>query len=369
MRLFNQVVSDAKLHPQFVALRDLPVYEPARGMIDELTADMSDIDGNFVEQFQSTGFDARTFELFLHTMFVEQGHEVLRTFDRPDFQLRKGDVEVFVEAVTANPPGKASGQPYGAFPEVKSPEEVRHYHANEMAIRLGSPLYSKLKKKYWELPHVRGKPLILAIEDFHQQGALTQGSSALSTYLFAAAPTWSKDEAGSLTVGTDPVTRHVGSKDIPSGFFSLEGAEHISAVLFVNTGTAAKFNRMGQLRGHGRDAVRQFRYGTSYDWDPNSTTPFPFLYEVGDPEAPRETWRQGTELIINPTALHPLPDEWFGAAAETKLTKKQLIPLFAVGERFFPYMSFTTLFGPDTPEPSIHVYLKRQFGPLLAMFS
>jgi hypothetical protein len=337
-------------------------------MIDELTADMPDTDGNFVEQFQSTGFDARTFELFLHTMFVEQGHEVLRTFDRPDFQLRKGGIEVFVEAVTANPPGQASGQPYGAFPEAMSPEEARRYHDHEAAIRLGSPLYSKLNKRYWKLPHVQGKPLILAIEDFHRQGALTQGSSVLTTYLFGAAPTWSKDEAGTLTVGTDPVERHLGSKDIPSGYFSLAGAEHISAVLFVNRGTIATFNRMGQLRAHGSDAVRQFRYGTSYDWDPNSTTPFPFLYEVGDPEAPRETWRQGTELIINPRALHPLPDEWFGAAAETKLTEGRVIPLFAVGERFFPYMSFTTLFGPDTPERFIERTLESQFGPLLAIF-
>jgi hypothetical protein len=338
-------------------------------MMNELAEPLPDSDGNFVEQFQSTGFDARTFELFLQAMFIEQSHEVLRTYDRPDFQLRKDGVEVFVEAVTANPSGGVSGRPYGAFPEPKTPAEAAHYLANEVAIRLGSPLYSKLNKKYWELPHVKDRPLVLAIEDFHAQGALTHGSSALSTYLFAAAPTWSKDEAGILTVGSEAVERHRGSKDIPSGFFSLPGAENISAVLFTNNGTVAKFNRMGQLRGYGVDAVRQFRLGTCYDWNPNATRPFPFVYEVGDPEAPPETWRQGTELIINPNALHPLPDQWLGAAAETRFSDGRIIPTAARGEDFLPFMSFTLLFAKGTPEALVNQEVERRFGPLLMGFS
>jgi hypothetical protein len=82
MKLFEQVVKDEKLHPQYVSLRDIPGYAPARGMIDEQTEKLVDIDGNFVEQFQSTGFDARTFELFLNAMFVEQGHDVVRAYER-----------------------------------------------------------------------------------------------------------------------------------------------------------------------------------------------------------------------------------------------------------------------------------------------
>ncbi|RWJ58980.1 MAG: hypothetical protein EOR33_31850 [Mesorhizobium sp.] len=66
-------------------------------MIDEIAEKLVDVDGNFVEQFQSTGFDARTFELFLNTMFAEQGHEVVRDYDRPDFLLRRDGIEVFVE--------------------------------------------------------------------------------------------------------------------------------------------------------------------------------------------------------------------------------------------------------------------------------
>lgn len=368
MDLFHQVVADGKLHEQYRSLRDLAGYAPARALIHELALRLPDADGNFIEQFQSTGFDARTFELFLHTMFEEQGHEVRRDYDRPDFLLRKAGIEVFVEAVTANPPGQGSGKPYFAFPESSSAAEVVDNHRNEVPIRLGSPLYSKLTKKYWELPQVLGKPLVLAIEDFHADGALTNSSSALSMYLFGAQPTWSKDEAGTLTVGTSAIEKHIGSKEIPSGFFSLPGAENISGVLFANSGTIAKFNRMAQLGSHHSDDLRIFRYGTNYDWDPNATKPQPFLYEVGDPEAPPETWRQGTDLIRNPNAIHPLPSGWLGAAVETSFHNSQIIPEIAAGEDFLPYMSITTILSGAIPPDMVEQMMMAQFAPLLAMF-
>lgn len=289
MKLFEQIVPDEKLHPQYVSLRDMVAYAPARGMISELAEKLADVDGNFVEQFQSTGFDARTFELFLNTMFAEQGHDVVRDYDRPDYLLRKDGVEVFVEAVTANPPGQGK-KPYQAFPKPKTMAEATAYHQNEVPIRLGSPLYSKLKKKYWELPHVWGKPLVLAIQDFHTDGSLMNSSSPLATYLFGAMATWSKDEAGKLSVGTTRVEKHAGSKEIPSGFFSQPEAEHISGVLFTNSGTIAKFNRMGQLGDHHSDDVHVFRYGTHYDWNPNATKPRSFLYECPGSAPMRQNW-------------------------------------------------------------------------------
>lgn len=368
MNVFEQVVTDAKLHPQFADLRRLEGYAPARAQIDEVAGSMTDTDGNFVEQFQSTGFDSRTFELFLQAMFVEQGHAVSRDYDRPDFLLRRDGVEVFVEAVTANPSGQSAGQPYRTFPEPRAGVDIAAYYRNEVPIRLGSPLFSKLNKRYWDLPHVAGKPLVLAIQDFHAPGSLTSSSSALSMYLYGTMATSSKNAEGRLSVGRVPIEKHVGSKEIPSGFFSLPGAENISAVLFVNSGTAAKFNRMGQQGRHRSDEVRLFRYGTHYDWNPDATSPRSFLYEVGDPEAPRETWRQGTDLIRNPNALHPLPVEWLGAAAETSLTDEQIVPLFAVGEPFFPYMSITTIINSDAPESAIHAYMAANFGPLFETF-
>jgi hypothetical protein len=47
----------------------------------------------------------------------------------------------------------------------------------------------------------------------------------------------------------------MGQKVIPSGFFDLPGPENVSAVLFSNSGTISKFNRMGVVAGFGSRRV------------------------------------------------------------------------------------------------------------------
>ena len=71
----------------------------------ELLAEFSDPDGNFVQQFQTYGFDQRIFELYLDALFREAGAKIDRSHDRPDFTLSKDGKEVvaYVEATTANP--------------------------------------------------------------------------------------------------------------------------------------------------------------------------------------------------------------------------------------------------------------------------
>ena len=165
--LFQRLHPDTELHPQYLLLRDHPAYEPARGVLGDLQAEFSEPDGNFVEQFQTTGFDARTFELFLFAMFKESGHAIDRSYQRPDFLLTKNGVTAAVEAVTASPPSKGRViTPYEASPDFGAERELREYLRNDLPIRLGSPLFSKLSQRYWEHPHVAGKPLVIAMQDF-----------------------------------------------------------------------------------------------------------------------------------------------------------------------------------------------------------
>src|SRR5271165_2047738 len=91
------------LHPQFLNLISHDIYEPARGMLREVYAEFPDPDGNFVEQFQTSGFDARTFELFLFAMFKDLGHHIERE-PRLDFILSRDGQQACVEAVIASPP-------------------------------------------------------------------------------------------------------------------------------------------------------------------------------------------------------------------------------------------------------------------------
>lgn len=331
---------DAELHPQFVSTRDAAGYAPARNLIHALQQNFADPDGNFVEQFQTFGFDARTFEFFLAVMFAEAGHNVDRSFGRPDFLIVRDGVTAAVEAVTANPPPTKSIQPYRALGAAQPETEMIQTLEHILPIRLGSPLFSKLNKKYWELPHVQGRPLVLAIQDFHTAGSLFTSSTPLTNYLYGLGQRWWHDEAGNLIIEHNDVASHKdGDKEIPSGFFRQEGAENISAVLFCNSGTIAKFNRMGHQGDYKTRGVRMLRWGTCYHHDPNASMPLPFIYEVGSPGGHEETWPEGTVLIHNPFALCRLPQKWIGAAAEQTLSDEQVTTLAL--EPFLPYMSMT----------------------------
>jgi len=367
INLFEPLRPNAELHPQFRTLRDSPLHEPARGMLRELQAKFDDPDGNFVEQFQTTGFDSRTFELFLFSMFGESGHIIDRTRRRPDFLLHKSGITAAVEAVTANPSRLNAMVPYQAIPPFDNREQVGIHVPDEVAVRFGSPLFSKLSQKYWELPHVTGRPLVIAIEAFYKPGSLMLSSSSLSQYLFGSSQHWYHDAEGKLIISEQPIEAHrLGAKEIPSGFFAQPNGENIAAVLFCNSGTIPKFNRMGHEGAYRSAAVRMLRYGTCFRHDPNAVLPEPFLYEVGDPEEGRESWREGTIAIRNPHALHPLPPEWLGAAAEEDLEGGRTVTTFA--EPFLPYWSFTVNFKGDVPTKVIQMEADRVQAELLKDF-
>ena len=48
-----------------------------------------DRDGNFVEQLQTSAFDARLWELYLHACLVEWGFALDNTFEAPDYVASK----------------------------------------------------------------------------------------------------------------------------------------------------------------------------------------------------------------------------------------------------------------------------------------
>ena len=187
-------------------------------------------------------------------------------------------------------------------------QEINRQMEDVYPIRLGSALYSKLQKQYWKLPHVDGLPLVFAIQDFHEPQSLGASGASLWQYLYGIRARWYFDDAGELRIEEYPVNEHrEEEKVVPSGFFSLPGAEHVSAVLFSNSGTVAKFNRMGYLAGYGRSHdIGMLRVGICYDHAPNTDKPKPFSYVVGDPDAPIENWAQGLTLYHNPNAVHPL---------------------------------------------------------------
>ena len=103
---------------------------------------------------------------------------------------------------------------------------------------------------------------------------MTISRGGLPTYLYGYAHDWHHDPDGTLIITPRRVEVHRwGSKEIPSGFFRFPGAENISAVVFNNSATISKFNRMGLLAAFGSHRVQMIRQGVALDLDPNAAEP------------------------------------------------------------------------------------------------
>lgn len=338
--IFSPRTLGPSLHPGYLTLHSSRGSAPARQLIEETWEQFVDRDGNFIQQFQTSGFDARTWELFLFAFLL---NDTGATFDwsqaSPDFAVTIGGQKLFIEAVTANPSQVASRVIQCATDDVETLDRNEAY-----PIRLGSALYSKLRRKYWEMPHVVGHPLILAIQDFHEPDSLYHSSDSIAQYLYGTRGSWYYDQSGQLHISATPIEKHqLGTKVVPSGFFGLPEAENISAVIFGNTGTVSKFNRMGYAKGYASENGLIFiRHGFCYDHDPNSAHPQRFVFTLGDENAPKESWHEGLSVFHNPFARIPLHTDLLPCAYhfqhEGKL--KSFVP------DFHPFVSQTLVIVP-----------------------
>jgi hypothetical protein len=115
-----------------------------------------------------------------------------------------------------------------------------------------------------------------------------------------------REEDGQKTAYEEVISEHTWQgKTIPSNFFNTENAENISAVLFTNTATITKFNRMGKLAGLGGDNIKMMRFGVKLPPDPKSLEPLQFTADVDDPDY-QEDWSESVIMYHNPNALHPV---------------------------------------------------------------
>ena len=300
------------LHPSFVQLNQSPGWAAARSVIDHLMRWYDDVDGNFVEQFQTTGFDPRVWELYLFATLTEAGYLIDRTAPMPDFVAYGRRGTFAVEATTVNP-RVLDGQPEPE-PPMDTEDARNRYVRDYMPIRFAGPLTAKLKKKYWDLDHVRGLPLVLAIQDFHEPRSMMWSGSSLPIYLYGMFHEAVHSEDGAVRVEPRPVTSHRwGPKEIASNFFALPDAENISAVIHNSSGTLSKFNRLGVSAGFGLPNVHLVHQGLAANHDPDAVMPTPFSTVVG--EGYEEAWLAGMDVFHNPTAKHPLDFDAFPGAA------------------------------------------------------
>jgi hypothetical protein len=310
---FTPLHAPESLHPEYMELATKDVFSPARGIIEPMMRWHEDLDGNFVEQFQSTAFDQRMWELYLFATLTELRFKLDANHAVPDFIGRNLRGDVAIEAVTVGPT-RRDGQTVPP-PPIETEEQRQVYLNDFMPIKFGSPLFSKLRKRYWERPQVAGMPLVFAVADFSSPGSMIYSAPALERYLYGYDFTAAYDQHDNLVGQPVKLVQHRwGDKVIPSGFFDIPEAQHISAVVSTSAGTISKFNRMGLVAGFGSGDVFAIRQGTCVPHDIASTHPLAFRAIVNAPDY-LESWSEGLNVYHNPNANIRLSEGLFPTAA------------------------------------------------------
>ncbi len=83
------------------------------------------------------------------------------------------------------------------------------------------------------------------------------------------------------------------------------------------------------------------RYDCMIDHDPNAHNQLPFVYIVGEPGAPTETWGQEANLFHNPKAKHPIPIDLFETVTNSEFADGKYVD--HVTDNFKPTMSISNL--------------------------
>lgn len=320
MDIFKPVVSSKDRHDYFDMLLSCELRYPAKRMIQEISYSFVDKDNNLVQEFQGQGFNNRLWEIFLYVLFKKMKFEIDFTNASPDFSLSKYGNPIFVEAVTV---GENPNHDINAT----SPMDVINLSKDYMPAKFGSSLYSKMAKRYWELPHVEGHPFILAIHDYHGRavgpdtpGSMTWSRAGLENYLYGIREDITKD--GELAVprmidgknrpevAFQNIEHHrkYNGKLIPSRFFEQPDTENVSAVLFSNGATVSTFNRMGKLAGFSGKNIYMIRTGIRFNTETSTVECFNINIDSEDYD---ESWGETVTMFHNPRAKHPIPWHMF----------------------------------------------------------
>lgn len=329
----SPVVPDDRLNPTFRVLLSDERYSPARDLVAAMMRFYEDVDGNFIEQFQTTAFDARLWELYLFATFNELGFARSADVTVPDFVLTGIDGRLAVEATSANPPNA------GPAPHPETEAEFTAYLQDYVPIKLARALKRKLNKKipYWSAPELDGIPFVLAVQDFHGVGTMRLIVPAATEYVFGVRHGFVD---GNHQV--ERITEHrFGETVEPSGFFRLPGAENVSAVIVNPQGTITKFNRIGYLAGFGNPQITMIRSGVRRgERDQDGPMPKPFVQEV-HAAGYDESWIEGMVVLHNPNARIPLDPELLPGAAHEFLREDGRI--MSMLPEFHPLFSQTAI--------------------------
>lgn len=308
--IFSRRVSEEKRNRYIKLLTDDPVYYPAKVMMEELAHWFDDPDGIYIRGLQGNEFNSRLFELYLQVMFHEQDFEIDRSHNYPDYLIEKAGKKISVEAVTINEPElPEEKEKYSRFP---GKEEYPLFCAaieSLMPFKFSRVLQKKVGHKpepdnlnYWDLPHTKGLPFIIAIQDYTQ--FISTNSTSLSMQEFLYGLNINEGEVKQIE------RHHFENRTIKSNFFGHPNNKHVSAILLSTGATLPKFNRMGRIAG--LKSPNSFAMVEGMRTDKNAIVE-PFVAFAEHPSY-KESWSDGIFIFHNPNAIYPLEERLFPRA-------------------------------------------------------
>jgi hypothetical protein len=299
MDLFTPIVPAERLHPNFVATQTDPYI---RAVLTQWADGFSDRDGKFVREFQTT-FDSSFWELYLFAVAKELAWAVDFGCHAPDFVVT-GPTAFSLEATIAS-------NAQGALPESNPisesplPHDLNEFNRSAV-LRLVNSISAKSKKyleSYCNLPHVRGKPFVLAVAPYDQPFAYLQVNRAIEATLYGYYVDEQSYLANPVSAGPVPTCQVESVKktpdvSVPLGLFNDHTHAHISAVIFSSCATWGKVRALS-------DDPAPFTSFTAARADPRDGRLLTFR---GPKRQYQESLLDGLRVYHNPNAT--LPMDW-----------------------------------------------------------
>ncbi len=348
--------SNAKKDPSNI-FKELGQHFRERGawMLNQLYLAMPNPDDNWASDCRTDNFHTRLWEAILFASLREQGLLVRQDLPSPDFHVtnRKGG-EAWIEAVTANP-----SVPYDHSNAVETPppQDRRERMLGAAAVRFAKTIKSKMDRGYARMPHVAGKPFVLAIADFQAPGSMVWTRTALMGYLYGF---YAKEVEldGHRVAVSEAVDKLMAAQEIPAGLFDTPEGEELSAVIFSQAATMSKLSRVAVSFGGSTGDYRYVRIGEFADFTAGALRGTPFSMDVNTDEYRAlwtpydyEPWTAEMEVFHNPNAKHPVNPALFPEATHWLLLNDEMRC-----QRFFKesiLTSRTMILGAHEPVPTV----------------
>jgi len=298
MDLFTPVVPESDWHPNFAVMVKHPNAWNA-AVLNGWAAGFVDRDRKFVRQFQTT-FNDCFWELYLHAVLRERGLSINFASASPDFTV-SSPVPFTIEATIAS--HAKDDLPEHRRAEAELPPDLNEFN-RQTILRLANALGRKHKEfstKYAALPHVAGKPFVIAVAAFDRPYFSMTCQRAIEAVLF----NYYVDEESYVSAG-DPnspipkyslesIIKHNGST-VTLGLFQNGAMPEVSAVIFSSCAT------LGKVRALSADPNPKIFFD-ALRRNPTSTQPHRIQACKSDY---KESLLDGLRVYHNPDALHPL---------------------------------------------------------------